>query len=118
LVTIGPPYYQGITVIARATALPGVRPEIVRDRALTSLYEYINPLTGGPDGNGWPFGREINVGEVFALVAGVEGVSSVESVELYLSDLVTNEVGRQARQSLRLPTDTLFVSFQHQVLVS
>ena len=118
IVTIGTPFYQGVTVGARATAQPGARPEMVRDRALTSLYEYINPLRGGPEGTGWPFGREINVGEVFALIAGVQGVGSVESVELFLSDLVTNGLGRQARQSLRLPVDTLFASFRHQVDVS
>jgi predicted phage baseplate assembly protein len=118
MVTIGPPYYQGVTVVARANALPGVPAEIVRDRALTALYEYINPLTGGPEGNGWPFGRELNVGEAFALLAGVEGVASVQGVELFPSDLVTSESGRQARQSLRLPPDTLFASFRHQVQVS
>lgn len=118
IVTIDPPYYQGATVRARVTAQPGVRPEIVRDRVLTSLYEYINPLTGGPEGGGWPFGRDINVGEVFALVRGVEGVSEVEQVELFRSDLLTSELGSQTRQSLRLPPDTLFASFGHEVLVS
>jgi len=118
IVTISPPFYQGVTVVAKTTALPGIRPELVRDRVLTALYEYINPLTGGPERAGWPFGREINVGEVYALIAGVQGVSSIEGVELLLSDLVTNELGRNARQSLRLPVDTLFASFRHQVDVS
>ena len=104
--------------MARATALPGVPPEIARDRVLAKLYNYINPLVGGPEGNGWPFAREVNVGEVYALVAGVYGIGSVESVELFPSDLVTNGMGRQARQSLRLPVDTLFASFRHQVDVS
>lgn len=118
MVAVGPPYYQGVTVVVRLTALPGVGPQMVVDRALSALYEYINPLTGGPDGNGWPFGRGINVGEVFALLAGVEGVSSVEGVELFPSDPVTNESGRQAQQSLSLPPDTLFVSYRHKVVVS
>jgi predicted phage baseplate assembly protein len=118
VVAVGPPYYQGVTVVARATARPGVGPQMVTDRAVSALYEYINPLNGGPEGTGWPFGRGMNVGEVFSLLTGVDGVASVEGVELFLSDPVTSEIGRQAQQSVSLPEDTLFASYRHRVVVS
>lgn len=115
-VEIATPYYQGITVVARVRGGPGADPELLRDRLLDALYRYVNPLVGGPDGRGWPFGREMNVGEVFALLAGLEGVLGVEEVRIFLADLRTGE-RREGRQRARLSDDAVFASFQHQVLV-
>ena len=38
--------------------------------ALEALYALFHPTTGGPDGNGWPFGRPVVAGEVFAILRG------------------------------------------------
>ena len=54
-----PPFYQGVTVVASvrpgpACAGPGAggrQPRPVR---------YFNPLTGGAEGHGWPFGRAVH----------------------------------------------------------
>ena len=54
---VEPPYYQGVTAVARVTAGPDVRAETVQDAALRALYGYLSPQDGGPDGKGWPFGR-------------------------------------------------------------
>jgi predicted phage baseplate assembly protein len=115
-VEIDTPFYQGITVIAQVRGTPGLGPELIRDRLLTELYRYINPLIGGPNGSGWPFGRELNVGEIFALLSGMNGVTLVEEVLIYLADLRTRE-RREARQRARLADNAVFASFQHQVRV-
>jgi predicted phage baseplate assembly protein len=115
-VTIGTPYYQGLTVVAQVNGGPGADPERVRDRLLNALYRYVNPLVGGPSGEGWPFGRTINVGEIFALLAGVEGVATVEEVRIFLADLRTGE-RREGRQRDQLGHDEVFASHRHQVLV-
>jgi len=115
-VEIDTPFYQGITVIAQVRGTPGLGPELLRDRLLTELYRYINPLIGGPGGTGWPFGRELNVGEIFALLSGMNGVTLVEEVLIYLADLRTRE-RREARQRARLADNAVFASFQHQIRV-
>ncbi len=115
-VEITTPFYQGLTVVARVRGTAGADPELIRDRLLDALYTYINPITGGPEGTGWPFGRELNVGEVFALLAGIEGVLGVEEVRLFLADLRTGD-RREGRQRASISPDAIFASFQHQVLV-
>jgi predicted phage baseplate assembly protein len=115
-VEIGTPFYQGLTVTAQVRGESGIGPELLRDRLLTLLYRYINPLIGGPGGDGWPFGRELNVGEVFGLLSSAEGVTGVEEVSIYLADLRTRE-RRETRQRARLPDNAVFASFQHQVRV-
>ena len=115
-VEIATPSYQGLTVVARVRGGVSLKTELLRDRLLSELYRYINPLVGGPEGRGWPFGREINVGEVFALLAALEGVVGVEEVRLYVADLRTGK-RREGGQCVRLLPHALFASYQHQVQV-
>jgi predicted phage baseplate assembly protein len=116
-IELSTPFYQGVTVVARVKSAAAGDAELLRDRLLTVVYEYINPITGGPEGSGWPFGRELNVGEVFGLLSDVEGVDGVEEVKLYLADLRTGE-RREGHQRARLNDDAVFASFQHQILVT
>ena len=46
------------------------------------LNRYIHPLTGGPCGTGWEFGRDICLSEIIALAEGVEDVDHVEKIVL------------------------------------
>ncbi len=116
-VELSTPFYQGVTVTARVKRAADADPALLRDRLLTKVYRYIEPIAGGPEGGGWPFGRDLNIGEVFGLLANVEGVAAVEEVTLYLADLATGD-RREVQQRARLRDDSVFVSFKHQVLVA
>lgn len=111
-----PPHYQGVTVAATLRVAPGTETEYVRDAALGALYRYMNPIVGGPAGTGWPFGGDVDVGELFALLSSVEGVTSVGEVLLFLANLRSGERG-EPRQRIRLRDDALLASYQHQVRV-
>lgn len=59
---VGPPYYQGVSVTATLHAYRSVSAQEVRAAALDSLYAYLDPLSGGAEGSGWPFGRPLRAG--------------------------------------------------------
>lgn len=44
------------------------------------LAAFFHPLTGGPEGEGWDFGRGVAVSDVYALLEGIEGVDHVEHI--------------------------------------
>lgn len=50
--------------------------------AEAALDAYFHPLTGGPDGGGWPVGRPVYCSEVMALLASVDGVEAVTELGL------------------------------------
>ena len=56
----------------------------VQVQAETALYRYLNPFTGGPQENGWPFGRDLHVSEIYALLQRQTGVEFVEELQLFL----------------------------------
>jgi hypothetical protein len=51
--------------------------ERLQHDALTRLEKFLDPLHGGTDGKGWPFGRSIYVSELYRLLSNVPGVDYV-----------------------------------------
>lgn len=113
---VEPPFYQGVTVVASVQTERGAVAEKVRETALAALYGYFNPLTGGPGGQGWPFGRPVQSGEAFAVLQRVPGVDLVEDVRLYRADPVT---GERTDATTKIPLDrhSLVFSYEHQLRV-
>ena len=115
-VLVEPPAYRGITIVARLRARPRVNPTRLQDEAMRAIYGYFDPITGGPEGTGWPFGRPVQVGEVYAVLQGLRGTELVEDVRLFGADPVTGQRG-QVTQRLDLEPHALVFSYEHQLLV-
>ncbi|GAA5058545.1 putative baseplate assembly protein [Streptomyces sp. SID10815] len=113
---VGPPYYQGVTVVATVHAFRGVDTDRVRRDAHDALYRHLDPLTGGADGAGWPFGRPVQSGEVFAVLQRVPGVELVDQVVLHPADPLTGKRG-EATDRIDLSRPSLVFSFDHRVRV-
>lgn len=115
-VVVEPPVYRGVTVVARLRARPRVDPQRLQEDALDELYRYFHPTEGGQDGTGWPFGRPVHSGEVYAALQRLRGTELVEDVRVFGADPVTGERGK-ATDRLEVERDALVFSYEHQVLV-
>lgn len=115
-VVVEPPLYKGITVVARIVTFPQADADRVRDEALTELYAFLNPLSGGPDGRGWPFGRRVQPGEVFSVLQRMREVDLVTEVRLFGANPVTGARGSEVTW-LDLEPNSLVFSYEHQVKV-
>lgn len=58
----------------------------VRRRAEAALYRYLNPYVGGPDGAGWPFGRELHASELYALLQRDPMIEFVDDLRIEAHD--------------------------------
>ncbi|MFE2965171.1 putative baseplate assembly protein [Streptomyces sp. NPDC059340] len=113
---VGPPFYQGVTVVATVHAFRGVDTDRVRRQTHDALYRHLDPLTGGADGTGWPFGRPVQAGEVFAVLQRVPGVELVDAVQLHPADPLTGKRG-DPTDRIDLEAPSLVFSFDHRVRV-
>jgi len=70
---VGPRYITvGLTVEVVPENL--LESSIVRERATTRLAGFLHPLTGGPKGAGWDFGRDVYLSEICEQLESVPGV--------------------------------------------
>jgi predicted phage baseplate assembly protein len=113
---VEPPAYLGVTVVARITAEPGRGDDAVQEAAMRALYEYLSPLTGGPAGDGWPFGRTVHAFDISGVLTRVPGVALVEDLLLFPADPQTGQ-RQQPAARIDLPPYALVYSYQHQVRV-
>jgi predicted phage baseplate assembly protein len=116
-VEVSTPYYQGVSVAALVHTGPGRPTGLVRQRAIDALTRYLNPLTGGPDGTGWPFDADVNGAVIAQLLEAVDGIERVEEALLFEFDLRTGRRLGSAKDVIRLDTHSLFLSAPHQVVV-
>lgn len=99
-------------VVITAKASPEAMSRAIEER----LYQFLNPLVGGPAGDGWPFGRPLHVSEIFAAIQRLKGVEFVESVIVSQVD-PSNGQAQRVDPKLEIPPDTVITSYSHRVQV-
>lgn len=57
-----------------------VLPATVHERAQAALAAWLDPRTGGPDGDGWPPGADVFLSDLYGLLDAVPGVDFVTDV--------------------------------------
>ncbi|MDZ4763511.1 MAG: putative baseplate assembly protein [Chloroflexota bacterium] len=111
------PTYQWVESETRISVSATLEIEKVRAAVEKRLFEFVNPLTGGVDGQGWKFGRDLFVSDLTAVLLSVPGVNFVRSVKLFPVNYDKRQFTRGAEtQEIRLPPQGVVVSFQHTIL--
>jgi hypothetical protein len=105
---VGPGFVR-ITVEATLHASPGTSG--LPSAAQKALDAFFDPLTGGPVGTGWPFGRDVLASDLLAVLAGLPQVQYVDELAIE----VDGEPGRCENVAL-CPTD-LVDSQTHRITV-
>lgn len=112
---IGAPDYRAASVEARVKIKPTADQDTVLAEARRRLYRYINPVQGGPDGNGWPFGRSLSLAEIYGVIQGTPDINYVEDIKLFAIDPKTGE-RQPAGNRMAIPVDSLICSQEHKIL--
>jgi predicted phage baseplate assembly protein len=136
------PRYVGLKVHAEIVPAEYSLPEVIRARVVEGLRNFINPLPIADDPKqhddlmdsdweGWPFGRDLYVAEIFSLIQRIPGVKHVLDVQLSRRPVTPNqEVSPEAEQDrdqaeksltqvkrkvIHVPADTLLCSLDHEI---
>jgi baseplate J-like protein len=90
-ITVMPPEYLAVGVDAVVSPIDPAAAGTVRDAVTGALSRFLHPLTGGPWGDGWPFGRAVYLSDVAALLEAVPGLDFVESLALLVDGVHMGE---------------------------
>jgi hypothetical protein len=90
IAVIGPSYLP-VGASAAAVARDVSEAARVEARIRDALQRFLHPLTGGPEEEGWPLGRDIYLSDLAAIVEAVEGVDFLRGLELLLDDIPQGE---------------------------
>lgn len=54
------------------------------------LNQFLHPLTGGPQGQGWAFGRTPQASDIYALLGGIVGVDHARILDIDVGDITAS----------------------------
>lgn len=111
VIVVGPRYVE-VQVTASVHALPSADRTRVAADLQAAIAAFLDPLTGGPAGRGWPFGRDVYRSEILALIDGVRGVDHVLSLSLSAGTSAGDGCG-----NLCIPPRSLVRSGNHDIEV-
>lgn len=111
IVVTGPEYVE-VGVIAEVKAFTGQSKIAIANAVEAALREFLDPLRGGPDRDGWPLGRDVYISEVVEVMVAVPGVDHVLNLKLVVPGCEP-QCG-----NLCLGPLALTVSGKHQIKVS
>jgi len=81
-VVVAGPRYLEVTVHATLKSFDGVDKRQLSAQVAQALDAFFDPLAGGPDGTGWPLGRDVFRAEVMQVIDQTPGVDHVLSLDL------------------------------------
>jgi hypothetical protein len=82
---VGPAYVR-VGVQAHLALAADAPADTAADEVFARLATHLDPLVGGPDGTGWPFGRDLYLSDVYAVVERAGLVDYAEQVTVTSPD--------------------------------
>jgi hypothetical protein len=108
------PAWLAVSVIAEVVPLSLGAATNLQGDILARLTAFLHPLTGGPDGRGWEFGRQPYLSNLYALIQRTPGVRYVRSLTVETQPDQPAALGAGPGQ----PPDQLIYSGNHQITLA
>jgi hypothetical protein len=109
IAVIGPTYLP-VGVSASVAPLEVDQAGAVKAAVLAALAQFFNPLRGGRDGHGWPFGRSVYASDVAFVIESVSGVDYARDLELLLDQIPQGDM-------VTVPSDRIVVAGDMQITI-
>jgi len=113
-VHVAPPRYRQVRIEADVIVEPAADLAQVKQDVDALLLAYFHPLTGGPDGDGWPFGGDVFFSDVVRQVLALEGVDRIQDNNLFIW-LGPDRIGPCA--DVETSANDLVYSTEHEIRV-
>lgn len=114
---VGATYVQ-IGVKITLVLKPDAKEDGVLDQAIVALWNFFDPIVGGSDGQGWSFGRDVFVSEIYELLDKLPGVDYVTRTiqnpgtpqQKELDEITVNDRDRRRPSNSSLPLAAIKVN--------
>lgn len=105
---VGPEYVK-VSVKCKVRIKKKSSPDKVTKRVQDALEGFLDPLKGGVDEKGWPFGRALYLSEIYQVIDKVEGVDYATGVS------ITAEGYPHDGDAISIPPTALVYSGEHEM---
>lgn len=79
-IKVSKPDYVPVKVIVYTRALEGFKPQNLTGPLSEAIIHFLDPLKGGLDGKGWPFGGGVYLSHLYEICSNVKGIDCIENI--------------------------------------
>jgi len=108
---VRPPDYVAVGIQATIIVASIEKAADVETAARKAVEQFLHPVRGGPDGNGWEFGRPILKSDVFALLERITDIDRVENLKFLFR-------GQSDPERVEIGPNELLASGKHDLKVT
>ena len=109
-IVVRPPDYVIVSIHANIFVTTLEKATAAETQARTSLEKFLHPVHGGPDGNGWEFGRPISKSDIFAVLERIADIDRVEELSFQFR-------GRTDPDRVEIGPNELLASGEHKLAI-
>jgi hypothetical protein len=95
-VRVRPPVYNPVVLNIHLAVLPQADPTAVLNAVFNAIVAFVSPTTGGPEGDGWPYGRGLTDDDVLTVTAAVPGIDHSQPIHVDAETLAGFTIGESA----------------------
>jgi predicted phage baseplate assembly protein len=88
---VGPDYLEVGVAAVLVPASPDDAKQVL-ESTRTAIQGFLHPLIGGPDGDGWPFGRNVYLSDCAAVLSRIPGLDHADALDLLIGGTPVGEV--------------------------
>lgn len=110
-----PPEYVQVSVKAAVKIKPKQDSQRVQNEITARLRAFLHPVQGGPEKNGWPFGRQVMKSEIYHVIGKVPGVDCVQQLELQI--VAPTRCAEIACENVKIPPHAVVYSQAHEIRI-
>ena len=108
------PEYIKISIKCKVRIMKKSNEDMVAERIRKKLTDFLNPIKGGPEGKGWPFGRPVYPSEIYQEIKNdVQGIDFISDV------LIASSSGSKSKpyqkEAIVIPPFGLVFSGEHDI---
>lgn len=93
---VGPRYFA-FDIRLALRLKPDAVADTARISAIKALKQFLDPLAGGETGEGWPFGRNVFISEIYQLLDTLPGIDYVSKIDSHTDEFVAADPNRLRR---------------------
>lgn len=109
------PTFHAVSVLVTIAQKPALNQREVRDRVRRQLYAFLNPISGGPDEKGWPWGQSVQRWELYHWVQRAIEAQLIVSIQLFDTPVLPVNSDEEASDEVLLTSREMLISGQHDV---
>lgn len=108
---VGPPEYVSVSVDVTVFARSFEVVSSAEQSVLKKLDEFLHPLTGGPAGEGWDFGRDLAASDLYSILEDINDVDHVGPLRLLFG-------GTESVERVEVGANAMIAGGTHKITMS